>query len=934
MVWQQDWGMVWTRRPLWHASWVMALGIGWGSGQGKLSVVVWLMVMASLGGIIGYLKSWPGLMWSSLAFVVFGAGALCAIQEHQVTTSPTQLRLVLTQHQIQPDEAIRLTGWVEDWPEPGVERLYLTLNVTEVCCKDQVLPAQGRINLLFPLEKTQFKHQWATHPLVPGTFLRLVAKVQWQTEYQNPGMLELDDVLRALNLSAVGRIHSIESIIAPGADQGWFVRMRLLRLRAIYRLFLDFEPRVAGLLAALLFGSRAFLDADWAESFRQTGTFHLLVISGSHLALLGWLVASATRRWFASQWVAALITLALIWSYCGMVGSEPPVLRAAVAITVWQLCGLFFRQPEPLNVLGAAILILLFLKPSDLFSPGFQLTIGAVWMLVGGVMPLVSRLEQIGNWRPARQTPLPPACPRWIRVLAEALFWSPQRFAEDMARSPITYQLEKSNVAFWLEQIGLPLVIRTRFPWTKTINLQVGVRWGVVLLIASGMVQLALLPLSAVYFNRFTPIGLISNLGAEVVLGFLLILASGYFLSLTVDAGLTNALILALDWVTSGFVKLATWGAGWSWASWRIPHLEGRLIGVYVLYGVVVMVVMASLQRWQPLWPAPRPEPAFGKKYRVTLVMFLVAIWGTLAVWMINPPRWWTAAPAGVLRVTFLDVGQGDSAVVEFPTGQVMLIDSGGWSAWTRPAESGLNRDRRGIGERVVSRALWARGIRRLDWIVGTHGDADHLQGFTEVVRNFPVGQALGSGCETPDQTYRSWKQALDAQHIQLIQLGAGYRWEVGAVQVEVLSPPSVSGQLFQSDNDNSLVLRISYGQQSFVFTGDIEKAAEHWLISQSNLQPCTVLKAPHHGSKTSSTVKFLEHTRPQHVVFCAPERSIYHHPHPDVVRRYQHLLPTAHLWQTGLNGAVTFETDGVWLSATGFIDSLPTELPKPQPKQ
>ncbi|HNJ41575.1 MAG TPA: DNA internalization-related competence protein ComEC/Rec2, partial [Acidobacteriota bacterium] len=152
----------------------------------------------------------------------------------------------------------------------------------------------------------------------------------------------------------------------------------------------------------------------------------------------------------------------------------------------------------------------------------------------------------------------------------------------------------------------------------------------------------------------------------------------------------------------------------------------------------------------------------------------------------------------------------------------------------------------------------------------------------------------------------------------------------IGAVKVEVLSPPSVSEPLFQSDNDNSLVLRISYGQHSFVFTGDIEKAAEHWLVSQSNLQSCTVLKAPHHGSKTSSTVEFLEHTRPQHVVFCAPEHSIYHHPHPDVVRCYQRLLPTTHLWQTGLNGAVTFETDGVWLSATGFIDSLPTELPKP----
>lgn len=930
MVWQQDWGMGWTRRPLWHASWVVAFGIGWGSGQVRPSMVLWLMVMASLGSVAGYLKSWPGLMWSSLAIVVFGGGALCAIQEQQAAISPNQLRLVLSHNQIQPDEEIGLIGRLDDWPEPGVERLYLTLNVTEVHFKDQRLPVQGRMSLLFPLEKAQFKHQWAAHPLVPGTLLRLVARVQWQTAYQNPGMLELDDVLRALNLSAVGRIQSIESIITPGTDQGWLVRMRLLRLRAIHRLFLDFEPRVAGLLAALLFGSRAFLDAEWAESFRQTGTFHLLVISGSHLALLGWLVASATRRWFSSPWVAASITLAVIWSYCGMVGSEPPVLRAAVAITVWQLCGLFFRQPEPLNVLGAAILVLLFLKPSDLFSPGFQLTIGAVWMLVGGVMPLVSCLEQIGNWRPTRQTPLPPMCPGWIRTLAEAIYWSPQQFAEDMKRSPVTYRLEKSKIAGWFEQIGFPLVIRNRFPWTKVINLQVGVRWGMVLLIASGMVQLALLPLSAIYFNRFTPIGLISNLGAEVVLGFILILASGYFLSLAVYSGLTGGLILALGWATSGFVKLATWGAGWSWASWRIPHLEGRLTGVYVVYALIVMVLMAILQHWKPLWPTLRPEPVFGKKYRVILAVGLVVLWGTLLVWILNPPRWWTAAPAGVLRVTFLDVGQGDSAVVEFPTGQVMLIDSGGWSTWTRPAESGFNPDRRGIGERVVSRALWARGIRRLDWIVGTHGDADHLQGFTEVVRNFPVGQALGSGCETPDQTYRAWKQALDTQHIQLIQLSAGYRWEVGAVQVEVLSPPHPSVQSLQSDNNNSLVLRVSYGQQSFLFTGDIEKTAEHWLTSASPLQPCTVLKAPHHGSKTSSTVEFLEHTRPQHVVFCAPEHSIYHHPHPDVVRRYQHLLPTAHLWQTGLNGAVTFETDGNWLSATGFIP----ELPKPQPKQ
>ncbi|MBI4748346.1 MAG: ComEC/Rec2 family competence protein [Acidobacteria bacterium] len=916
-------GFDWTRRPLWYGSWVFGAGIGFGSLQFVQATVFWIVgivVAACLASGFGYLKSWSGLWWGSLVIAVFGVGALGAIQEKQAAVHPDQLAWILAQHQIDPTEAVKLTGVVEDWPEPAIQRLYLTMKVTEARFKDQIQPVQGRISVVYPLEKITFKQAWESHPIVPGTLVQLVVKLQWRSQCHNPGMLELDDFLSASNLTAIGRVQSIESILAPGTSQGWHIRIRMLRLRAINRLFEDFEPRVAGLLAALLFGSRAFLEAGWAESFRQTGTFHLLVISGSHLALLGWLVASATRRWFSPRWVSASVTLVMIWSYCWMVGSEPPVQRAAVAITVWQLCGLFFRQPEPLNVVGAASIALLLFKPSDLFSPSFQLTIGAVWLLVGGVMPLVSSLERIGNWRPTRQTPLPPVCPRWIRVLAEALFWSPQRFAEDMARSPITYQLEKSNAAFWLEQIGLPQFLRKRFPWAKVMNLQVLIRWGVVLLIASGMVQLALLPLSAAYFNRFTPIGLISNLGAELVLGLILILASGYFLSLVVHSGLTGWLVLALEWVTSGFVKLATWGAEWSWASWRIPHLEGRLIGVYVLYGVMVMVMIAILQHWKPLLQSPRPEPTFGKKYRVILGAFLVAIWGTLAVWIINPPRWWTAAPAGVLRVTFLDVGQGDSAVVEFPTGQVMLIDSGGWSAWTKPAESGFNPDRRGIGERVVSRALWARGIRRLDWIVGTHGDADHLQGFSEVVRNFPVGQALGSGSESSDRTYQTWQQALDTQHIQLIQLGAGYRWEVGAVQVEVLSPPDASKRFFQSDNDNSLVLRVSYGQQSFLFTGDIEKTAEHWLVSQSNLQSCTVLKAPHHGSKTSSTVEFLEHTRPQHVVFCAPEHSIYHHPHPDVVRRYQYLFPAAQLWQTGLNGAVTFETDGNWLQGRGFV--------------
>jgi beta-lactamase superfamily II metal-dependent hydrolase len=243
---------------------------------------------------------------------------------------------------------------------------------------------------------------------------------------------------------------------------------------------------------------------------------------------------------------------------------------------------------------------------------------------------------------------------------------------------------------------------------------------------------------------------------------------------------------------------------------------------------------------------------------------------------------------AGTLRVSVLDVGQGDSILIQSPAGKTMLVDAGDTSA----------------GSRVVA-DLQARGVTSLDAAVASHGDADHIGGYQAVLSQFSVAHFYDPGYPDTTATYENLLTTIDQKNIQYSTPTAGQTIDLDpAVRIDVLSP---DGKNTGGTNDNMLVLRLSYGRTSFLLTGDMPDTLEQKILS--TLQPTTVLKVGHHGSKTSSSSAFLNVIKPEIAIISVGAGNPYGHPSIETMGRL--LAVGAKVYRTDQAGTVTVTSDG-----------------------
>ncbi len=384
---------------------------------------------------------------------------------------------------------------------------------------------------------------------------------------------------------------------------------------------------------------------------------------------------------------------------------------------------------------------------------------------------------------------------------------------------------------------------------------------------------LGVLPLIARSFNRVTFASLVLNYAAIPLVG--LVMGLGYatlplaaavpWAAKLTDAGL-RSLVRLFSWLSHLLDPVGL-------LSIRVPTPSAWTLAGYFLF------LGLSLVRPRFKGQGPLALAVFG-------LFFLILV--------LHP----FPSSSPDLRVTMIDVGQGEAFLVEFPGRRKMLIDGGGFS--------GSLFD---VGERVVSPFLWSRGIRRIDIMVLTHPHPDHLGGLPAVAGNFRVRE-LWEASPAPDNAgYRALLEALPPGVVRRQALRGFRRIEGGAV-VEALHPerPGVHGT-GPAANEDSLVLKITLGEVSFLFTGDIGAGSEKHILDAGGDLRCTVLKAAHHGSATSSSPAFLAAAGPRLVLVSVGPGNTYGFPNPGVLGRFEEA--GAAVLRTDLHGAVELRTDG-----------------------
>lgn len=847
----------------------------------------------------------------SIAILLFTSSFACgcalwAINEGDAAED--RLRRQFDRGELTGDEPVEIVGRLDNAPEPAPERIYLSVTVERISAFGRERSASGAAQIVVPLRDDLSVAEYAELKLEYGSRVRLLGHLSNRRGYRNPGAPDFDRMLEHRGFDVSGWVKSplLVENLGPGSRSAVLHLLYSARERALAVTLRRFTQPASGILAAALFGNRHFLSQNTADVFRAGGTFHLLVISGLHVAMIALVALWLVRMLSNSRAVQYSVVIALMWAYALMVGAQPSIARSVVMLSIALIGQLVFRESIGANTLAASAIALLAWQPRDIFNPGFQLSFLTVLIIVVLTSPLYSRLRKIGQWEPSASTPYPPRVPRQVKWLAETLFWDERKFREEMERAPIRYRLDKARAAIAL----------------NLLRAQPAVAWIAVTLLTTTGVQIGLLPLMIHYFHRVSVVSPVANV-VEGALVFLLMIAGAACLlihSVLGAAALKLAPIVnATGWIT---VRAAEPMVGLRGASFRVPDFGENWEFVFAAYFAAVLALIVVVNEWNPFRKGD--EPAAARRRLAGRAASFASIAAIVVIgWLLVAHPFAHEFERGRLAVTFLDVGQGDSMLITFPGGSLMLLDSGGRAAFAQQIEVDdpeevFVEDRAGIGEIAVMPYLWRRGIKRLDWIAASHGDADHVEGFDEVVDGFEIARAL-KGASARDETPGSiFDRAVAASRAPLRGLKRGDSFEVEGALVETLSPFANPGEPPMSDNNESLVLRVGYGNRNFLLTGDVEKEAETRLAGSESDLRADVLKVAHHGSKTSSTMEFLERVKPAHAVISVAELSPFGHPHAEALDRLR--VAGAQIWRTSECGTVTISTDGRDLRVETFV--------------
>ncbi len=611
----------------------------------------------------------------------------------------------------------------------------------------------------------------------------------------------------------------------------------------------------AGYMKGLTAGITEEIDPALYDAYSRLGLTHVLAISGLHVAVVVFVLLRLGALFRLTRERSMDLTMAAMPVYMLATGASPSAVRACLMAMIALALARRHMLKDGLHLLAAAAIAMTAWDPATVEDVSFQLS----FAVTAGLLLFTSIMGNAMSWvRP--------------KALKDAL-------AVGMTAQAVSIPLTVYYFnGFHLLSLPANLVL---VPFISFVILPLGM--------ASAALGAFWLPLGVVpaamasYGNRLTE-GLVEWLNRSESLG--------------------------LIWPQAGklWVIAAYWLLGWTMAVLKRRN-ERRALDETMASGDDETMPLGS----ESAPPRQRHTMRLGPAA-------LLLLWGGWWVWGYQP-----AVLDRSGYVQFLDVGQGDAALIRTGEGKHVLVDAGGTVRFRKPGEEWKERrDPYEIGRKLLVPLLKQRGVRALDALVLTHLDADHIGGAAAIVRSVPVRAIVWNGTWKKDSAVESLFKEAAARGIPIYAASSGMQWEIDdSAALSVLypappeaSPPDAGKSAFRlresaEQNENSIVLLLKMYDRRFLLTGDVEARGETEILSSLSAsaaayaQPIDVMKAAHHGSKTSTSPLWLSWWRPLETVISVGRGNWYGHPHPSVAARLEEA--GTRLFRTDRDGEVRY---------------------------
>lgn len=691
-----------------------------------------------------------------------------------------------------------------------------------------------------------------------GARLRIPAKLHLARNFRNPGAFDYEGYLRDNGINALGsaQVAAVERL--PGFSGNrialWRARVHASIIAKIHELW---APSQATLMDAMVLGEESFLRNATRTEFQRSGTYHLLVVSGMNLSILAFAIFWTLRQFRLDPAVAALTTVVISFAYAFVVGVGPPVWRAALMLAVYLGARLLYRDRNMLNAIGAAAIGVLIADPDAVFGASFQLTFLAVFIIAGIGAPLLKRSTE-----PYKQG---------LRLLKSTSY--------DAHVAPRAAQL---RLDLRLIAARLSSFIGNRAAWFLPaffLRISIGLSE---LIFISAVMQAGLALLMAYHFHRATTMGMPANLAV---------------IPLTEVLMPSAAAAVGLGYISRMLAKPAVWVSGYALEAitGTVHWLGGaqRIGGSFADLRVAMPSTATILVALAALALATAAARAAPRKIAIASLALLASV----AYWIAFVP----SRPhirRGMMEMTAIDVGQGDSILLVTPEGRSLLIDAGGLPLWMHSDFD--------IGEQVVSSYLWNRGLDHVDAVVITHPHADHLGGMPAVIANFHPHE-LWISIDRPKGELAPIVAQARRAGMDVSVKKEGDEFDYGGLHFHVLAPgrDKITGSM--RPNDDCLVFTASFGATAALLEGDAERPAEQRVIQQH--PDAVVLKVAHHGSASATSADLLSQLHPRYAVISVGAKNVYGHPRREVLERLEQAGVAT--FRTDEAGALSFYLDG-----------------------